>query len=318
MNKMDCPVCLTENCGAYLFTECGHSLCPDCIIRLKASTQNIYMNCPSCRAPITKAPVVIQAFADKMADGMVRQMAAHFAMWYAPASVTAHAPALPRDFDYNQIQDPRFAESLVRNPPIQPPIQNRDQFVRIIDDQDAHLIEAARREYTTYAFRGENIERQWSDVSSFTVQNTTFAIENLNVNKDAMIPVSSEWAFVPFREGPVVFRVSNHTCYERGRGGSGSTARNHRRIIISIEPNSSFHLPIALIETKVQDAYPNMRLHSEIRNRLRAGLSLAVHSGLWENEYIITDTYNETFKIACRGVWTDGVSRVGCRWHIVA
>ena len=77
---MECPVCFHNDCGAYLFRECGHSTCPNCIIKIKETS--VEFKCPICRVIINTPPLLIQAFASYMPDGQVHTMARHFESWF--------------------------------------------------------------------------------------------------------------------------------------------------------------------------------------------------------------------------------------------
>jgi hypothetical protein len=293
---MECPVCFSCNKGAFILTNCGHNLCPECLVSIKHS--NAIFRCPMCRIEITSKPVVIQAFADTMADGVVRRVISQVDSWFPEIT---HNPS--RRSEHGEHYQPQhIMETLNHNVPIVP--VNRVSNTRSLE-------RAAECEYNAIVPE-EHPVKKWNAYLSSMPAGSYFELAISSTCQN----LEDGWSMYPFTNGPIT--ITNWmTCLEKENNNS-----NHRRIVIFTGEKSSEI--VHRLETKVRDfmhgKHPTMHLHSELRMRgdMRVNappqMSVGAHTGMWR--YTNNNSiYTSQVTLACRGIWVKD-NAFGCRWHI--
>jgi hypothetical protein len=264
-----------------------------------------------CRIEITSKPVVIQAFADTMADGVVRRVIRQVDTWFPEiihntsrrSERSQHSERSEHIGTYYQPQ--HIMETLNHNVPIVPIVPvNRVSNTRCLE-------RAAECEYNAIVPE-EHPVKQWNAYLSSMPAGSYFEL----AISDTRHNLEDGWSLYPFTNGPIT--ITNWmTCLEKENNNS-----NHRRIVIFTGEKTSEI--VQRLETKVRDfmhgKHPSMNLHSELRMRgdMRVNahpqMSVGAHTGMWR--YTNNNSiYTSQVTLACRGIWVKD-NRFGCRWHI--
>ena len=271
---MECPVCFSSDSGAYIFTECGHSTCPNCIIRMYDISQ--HLKCPMCRTAITRAPVIVQAFASNMPDGLVRAMAEHFERWFRrpEQQIQLFTNSTYNDHVENNININNNHNNINNN------LENLNREIGINN--------AASEEWYIITPEISNSQLQISN-----------SVHNL----------ANNWTFIPFNK---TIKINVHTDFSER--WNNSSLNRFRRVIVYIN-DISLRDKISDIEQYVFNSFINQNLmeFSEIGIRNNR-LSICAHS-LSNDSHINTQNFNRNLTLICRGAWKhDG--RIGCRWYV--
>lgn len=303
---MECPVCFSCDKGAFILTNCGHNLCPQCLVAIKQS--NATFRCPMCRTHVTSKPVVIQAFADTMADGVVRNTMRQVDSWFPEIAHIDRRSSSP--LSTNQI----VQQHMLEIPPSHSMYQQRS--VPVNNVYNTRILEsAAACEYNAIVAEEHRVKR-WNQQLASMPTGSYFEVALSDTRHD----LENGWSLYPFTNGPVT--ITNWmTCLEKEANDS-----NHRRIIIFTGEKSSEI--VRQLEAKasefIQGKHVSMNLHSELR--LRGGdtmlnapsqMSVGAHTGTWNHTTRTNNNnlYTCQVTLACRGIWVKD-NTYGCRWHI--
>lgn len=299
-NKMECPICFMNDRGAFLLTNCGHHVCPQCLVTMKDSSAVNAFKCPLCRTNITSKPVIVQAFADCIQNGTVRQMKDLVDSWFSTYVPYINRVVLP--------PPPPRSRSPLSHTHAPPPIRTEQQFGDI-------LRIAAEREYTA-SIPVEHPVKQWnSDLAGFPI-GSHYEPEI----KFRRFDMGDGWQLYPFTNGPVT--ITNFmTCVERDTSLL-ELERPHRRItIIAGEKLAELVTNLEGVAQNFINGTGGLRLQSELNMRSvpwtdQGILSICAHSGTWSNPNTVANkTYTKLMTLACRGIWVRH-NLFGCRWHI--
>ena len=278
---MECPVCFSSDAGAYIFTECGHSTCPQCIIRIHETSHEL--KCPLCRVCITHTPVIVQAFASHMPDGLVHTMAEHFEIWF-------RRPEQQIQLFSNNTHDNHVANnSNIDNNHINNHINNNLTNL----NHEITINNAAAEE--------------WNIITNGNIINHS-NFNNLGIS-NANHTLPNNWQFIPFNS---TIEINHRTDFSE-RYPSNQRKR-FRRIVIYL---SDIYVSdqIKHIEQYASSLYPHLNLFTEIGSRNNR-MSICAHSlkdDINNHQY---NTYTpRNLKLTCRGIWIHD-SNVGCRWYV--
>ena len=284
---MECPVCFSSDSGAYIFTECGHSTCPNCIIRMHDISQ--HLKCPMCRVAITRAPVIVQAFAASMPDGLVRTMTQHFATWFSrPTDYTNSTSS------YTTANSAEYV-SMLHGSSVS--VQDT-QIISSHLEQENVLISAAAQEWDIIT-TGEDFNIN-NNITSLTLLNRAHNLPN-------------NWTFTPFTE--MYTLDTNYTLNRQiqfAERWNPNQRKRFRRVVIYLDDNRITHT-IRNLEQHVFSMFNTLVPFSEIgvRNNRNSVCAYSLSSDF--NEPLLNTSTN--IRLTCRGTWThDG--RVGCRWFV--
>lgn len=330
---MECPVCFNTNCGAYIFIECGHSTCPECIVRIHDTTGRL--NCPLCRMHITSAPIIIQACASQMPDGLVRTMAQHFQTWfpqnrtnsnsiYALTGVTsAYTGSAGVTSAYTDLlsvtnsaeMSQRYGMPFTSNRNV--PNINTPLTSQVTPQLTQHQL----NELYNYNSRNElNLnnaaQEEWSIITNSVPYTARIYYANdVPVLENRRFQLPNDWSFIPL---VMEFSITLNTTFIERCDTNHRT--RFRRVVICIG-NANTRLRITNLENSIYNSissrFPNenLNLYSEIgmRNNIT---SICAHS---LSDDVNSPSYSpntlRNIRLVCRGAWThDG--RVGCRWFV--
>ena len=291
---MECPVCFASNNGAYLFTECGHSICPNCIIRMHEISA--HLRCPMCRVSINRAPVIVQAFASHMPEGLVRTMAQNFANWFIYTNESSNASNASNDINplnySTNINDIDYVSETNGS-------YANDTIVSQNLQLENPLIDAAAQEWNII-----------TNNESFNTNNSITDIEFTNNTHN----LPNNWTFRPFTRMYTLdtSRVNSTRQLEFVERMSPNQRRRFRRVVIYLDNNRLVN-EIQNLENNMFTRYSTLRPFSELglRNNRYTIYAYSLNNDF--NEPLINRSIN--IKLVCRGVWTHN-GQVGCRWFV--
>jgi len=240
-----------------------------------------------CRVAITHAPVIVQAFASHMPDGLVRTMNEHFASWFR--SSTSNMSNTINTSNY-------INDNENYTPPSSPP--NDTDTVSLNFHRENSLISAAAQE--------------WDIITNNESFNTNNRITNLMLlNRNYDLP--NNWTFTPFTT--LYTLNTNYTLnrnIEFAERWSPNQRKRFRRVIIYLDDNGITN-EIQSLENNMFSRFSSLIPFSEIglrNNRYSIGA------------YTLDNDYNEPLNntsrnitLICKGVWTHN-GQVGCRWFV--
>lgn len=286
---MECPVCFASNNGAYIFTECGHSTCPQCIIRMHEISQ--HLRCPMCRVTINSAPVIVQAFASHMPDGLVHTMRQNFERWFqTPTNVLGNITNIHNINHITNTDTHIHANTQATS-------QANTQITQHLSSENL-LIHAAAQE--------------WDIITTGEDFNTSNSITSLILlNRGHNLP--NNWTFTEFTE-----MYTLNTSYTLNRQiefaerWSPNQRKRFRRVIIYLDDNRITD-KIRSLEQHVFSMCNTLVPFSEIGMRNNRN-SICAYS-LSNDTHEPATNISTNITLICRGAWThDG--RVGCRWFV--
>ena len=288
---MECPVCFSSDRGAYLFTECGHSACPECIIRMHETTNAL--KCPMCRVAINRAPVIVQAFASHMPDGLVHTMAQNFKIWFGQPQkqLQNNTETLNDSYPAHQVVSEivnGMEDILNAIEGFIPNNNPRHNMNSTIANNEVKLNDAAEEEWNIITPENKNAQLEITNI-----------VHNLPNN----------WIFIPFNK---YVKINIRT--EFGERWNYNSRTKFRRVIIYL---NELELRDKILETEYlvfsSLRNPDLVPYSEIGTRNNR-LSICAHA-LTYDSYKNEQNFIKNLTLICCGVWKHE-GRVGCRWFV--
>ena len=295
--SLQCPVCL-DKYGSYLLTECGHTLCDTCIIKI--NEQSGIIKCPLCREIVKNKPILVQVFAGTLSSDEKLRITEKF----------------------NQLFPVNQNQSI--------PVQNQIQH----SVNNLELVENAKKEFEFYYPTIEGIS--WEGIPNIINSNQTYATDNISslrrivlINQKFALSGSArnQWFFSPFLSSPIIFK-DTFRIIDRDCNRVDNVSRHRRIILVMTNLQTNFVKTMAnrVIE-EVNRAFssqlviPNIFQYSyynDIINRCGFTNTLCVHSGNWniQSTFGYNTVYSKELVIACRGIWFNE-NNYGFRFHIM-
>lgn len=272
---MDCPVCFDKP-GVYLARQCGHGLCEDCICKV-LNIPNA--KCPTCRAVFMERPLLIQAFASTLADGVVRSLNDKFNMLWPTIKET---PAIT--------QTPVMASPT-------PHVVNQN------DVAQNELLAVTQVEFNSGVTLHGNVE-------TLQPNNARHPLKFMDIQLNIAHYLENQWVHIPFTDGPLVFHYK-FDVYPPINNPGGMHVRRYIKVGLNM---IDF---IKNIEQRLEDhlSTESGSLRSEIQIRHHRYpipyYSLGVHTVRPLSAYD-----PGVVKIICFGAWYHRYE-FGLRFHVV-
>jgi len=252
------------------------------------------LKCPMCRVAITRAPVIVQAFASNMPDGLVRTMNQNFTSWFTSSSSASSPSSTNFTSSYIPANSAEYASMLHGSGAS---VQDT-QIVSSHLQQENALISAAAQEWDIIT-TGEDFNLS-NNITSLTLLNRGHNLPN-------------NWTFIPFTE--MYTLDTNYTLNRQihfAERWNPNQRKRFRRVVIYLDDNRITNT-IRNLEQHVFSMFSTLVSFSEIgiRNNRHSICAYSLSSDF--NEPLLNTSTNIT--LTCRGAWThDG--RIGCRWFV--